>query len=73
MGTPMLSHEELRQALELALSLSHPDDLARHVLGIAQLLEIDTAVAAAGKGLMGIVEQVASVLQIDVRRLNGGW
>jgi hypothetical protein len=73
MGTPMLSHEELRQALELALSLSHPDDLARHVLGIAQALEIDTAVLAAGKGLMGIVEQVASVLQIDLRSMNGGW
>jgi len=73
MGTPMLSHEELRQALELALSLSHPDELAHHVLGIAQALEIDTAMAAAGKGLMGIVEQVASVLQIDVRTFNGGW
>jgi hypothetical protein len=74
MGTPIMSHEELRQWLEWALNFSHPDDLARHVAGIAQALQLDTAVELAGQGLMDIVEQIAGVLQIDLHLTsNGGW
>lgn len=74
MGTPMLTHEELRQGLEWALSLSHPEELAAHVVGIAQALQLDTAVLMAGKGLAGLVEHVAGVLQLELHRsLNGGW
>jgi hypothetical protein len=73
MGTP-IPHEELRQSLEWALNFAHPDDLARHLLGIAQALQLDTAVLIAGKGVMGIAEHVASVLQLELHRsLNGGW
>ena len=73
MGTP-IPHEELRQSLEWALNFAHPDDLARHLLGIAQALQLDTAVLVAGKGVMGIAEHVASVLQLELHRsLNGGW
>lgn len=38
MGTPIMSHEEMRQLLVWALNSSHPDDLARHVMAIAQVL-----------------------------------
>lgn len=73
MGTP-IPHEELRQSLEWALNFAHPDDLARHLLAIAQALQLDTAVLTAGKGLVGIAEHMAGVLQLELHRsLNGGW
>ena len=74
MDTQIMSHEELRQWLGWALNSSHPDDLARHVVAIAQALQLDTAVGLAGQGLKGVVEQIAEVLQIDLRfTSNGGW
>lgn len=73
MGTP-IPHEELRQSLEWALHFAHPDELALHLQGIAHALQLDTAVLMAGKGLSGIAEHVAELLQLDLHRsLNGGW
>jgi hypothetical protein len=74
MGTPIMSHDELRQWLGWALNSSHPDDLARHVVAIAQVLQLDTAVGLAGQGLKVMVERIADVLQIELRfTSNGGW
>ncbi len=74
MGTPIMSHEEMRQLLVWALDSSHPDDLARHVVAIAQALQLDTAVGLAGQGLKVMVDRIADVLQIDLRfTSNGGW
>lgn len=72
--TNMMSHEEMRQALEWALNFSHPDDLARQVLSIAQALQLETAVVAAGQGLVDLAGHIAGLLQLDLHRsLNGGW
>lgn len=74
MGIPMTSHEELRQWLEWALAVAPPGDFARHVVGIAEALQLDTAIDLAGQGLTDLVRQIGRVLQIDpFRSLNGGW
>ncbi len=59
MGTPIMSHEEMRHLLVWALNSSHPDDLARHVMAIAQSLQLDTAVGLAAQGLQAIVARIA--------------
>jgi hypothetical protein len=74
MGIPMMSHEELRQWLEWALNVAPPGDFARHVLGIAQALQLETAVELAGQSVGDLVGQIAGVLQINLHSsLNGGW
>ena len=74
MGIPIMTHEELRHWLEWALNFSPPEELTRHVAGIAQALQLDSTAALAGQSLMGIVEQIANVLQIDLHLTsNGGW
>jgi hypothetical protein len=74
MDIPMLSHEELRQWLEFAINVAPPAEFARHVMGIAEVLQLDTAVELAGQGLGDLVGQIAGALQIDLHRsLNGGW
>jgi hypothetical protein len=73
MDIPIMSHAELRQWLSLAFDFSRPEDVARHVMGIAQALQLDTAALMTGRGLMGIAEHIAAVLQIELHGLNGGW
>jgi hypothetical protein len=45
-------------------------DLA-HLMAVAEALQLDTAVLAAGRSLTEIAEILRSV--IDYRTLNGGW
>jgi hypothetical protein len=74
MGMPILTHDELRQWLEWALNFSPPDELTRHVTEIARALRLDDAAELAGQGLMGVVEQIAHALQMDLHLTsNGGW
>lgn len=74
MDSPILSQEELRQWLTWAMNFAHPEDARAHLMAIAQALELDTAVVAAGRGLTEMAEHLFNAVRlVPHRTLNGGW